>query len=453
MRGNVLICDDDRDMCEILDLGLKKREFSTCWRTNVEEAFSVLERDNFDAVVTDLNMPGTNGITFCERIMSNRRDVPVVVITAFGNFDTAVASIRAGAYDFITKPFEIEELALALDRAVQHRVLSSEVKRLRLAVEAARRPDEIIGDSAGMKRLYDMIEHVADTETSVLITGETGTGKELVARALHKRSRRGNRPFIAINCAAMPEPLLESELFGHAKGAFTDAKLEHKGLFQQADGGTLFLDEIGNMPFGLQPKLLRALQERRVRPVGDNSEIEFDARIIAATNCDLESAVEEGRFRGDLFFRINVISIEVPPLRARGIDVLLLAQYFIKHFGQKMGKNIEGLSGGAAEKLQSYTWPGNVRELQNCIERAVAMTQYNLLTVEDLPSKIRSYHSSDVLLASSNPSELVSMEEVERRYVLRVMDSVQGNKTLASRILGFDRKTLYRKLDKYLPKS
>lgn len=453
MRGSVLIVDDDRDMCEVLDIGLKRREFKPTWKTSAEEAFDLLKESEYDAVVTDLNMPGIDGIQFCERITSNRSDIPVVVITAFGSLDTAVAAIRAGAYDFITKPFDTDELALALDRAVQHRMLTEEVKRLRIAVAETQKPEDIVGDSPAMRKLFDLMSRMSDADSSVLITGETGTGKELVARALHRQSRRAGQPFVAINCAAMPETLLESELFGHAKGAFTDAKADHKGLFLRGDMGTLFLDEIGSMPVGLQAKLLRALQEHRVRPVGSDTEEPFDARIIAATNSDLETAVDEGRFRSDLFFRINVIHVEVPPLRSRGTDALLLAQHFIDQFAARMDKRVLGLSSATADKLLSYSWPGNVRELQNCIERAVALTTYELLTVEDLPEKIRNYSPSHIVLASDNPAELVSMEEVERRYILRVLDAVRGNKTMAARVLGFNRKTLYRKLSRYLPEE
>jgi two-component system response regulator HydG len=282
----------------------------------------------------------------------------------------------------------------------------------------------------------------------VLINGESGTGKELVARALHEKSRRASGPFVAVNCAAMPEALLESELFGHAKGAFTDAKAARSGLFVQAHGGTLFLDEVGEMPLGLQPKLLRALQERVMRPVGGDREVSFDVRLVAATNRDLEGMVEENRFREDLYYRLNVVQMELPPLRSRGGDILLLAQHFIEHFAARADKRVTGLHEAVAERLMSYSWPGNVRELRNCIERAVAVTGAERLTVEDLPEKIRAYRASHVVVASGDPSELTTLEEVERRYILRVMEEVKGNKSLAAQILGLDRKTLYRKLDR-----
>jgi two-component system response regulator HydG len=297
-----------------------------------------------------------------------------------------------------------------------------------------------------MRRLRELIARVAKTDAPALIVGETGSGKELVARALHRHGPSRDGPFVALNCAALPEHLLESELFGHARGAFTDARSSRSGLLLHANGGTLFLDEISELPLPLQPKLLRALQERRVRPVGSEKEVTFDARVIAATNRDLDSAVEKGRFREDLFFRLDVIRIEVPPLRARGSDVLLLAQHFLRDSAERTGKAVAGLSHGAAEKLLQYGWPGNVRELANCVERAVALTDHEQVLVEDLPERIRAYAGPYVLVAGEDPSELVPLEVVERRYIARVMEAVGGNKTLAARILGLDRKTLYRKL-------
>jgi two-component system response regulator HydG len=322
------------------------------------------------------------------------------------------------------------------------------VKRLREAVSRPRL-DQIVGQSAAMRRVVELVDRVADSESSILVTGETGTGKELIARAVHEQSRRRGGPFVAINCAALPETLLESELFGHVRGAFTDARITRAGLFVQATGGTLFLDEVGELPVALQPKLLRVLQERRVRPVGGDREVPFDVRLVAATNQDLESRVAERRFRDDLYYRINVIHVALPPLRARGGDVLLLAQRFVERCATDTGKRVMGISAGAAERLVAYSWPGNIRELQNCIERGVALAQYETLVVEDLPEKIRSYHHSHVLVASEDTTDLVTMEEVERRYICRVMEAVGGNKTLAARILGFDRTTLYRKLEKY----
>jgi two-component system response regulator AtoC len=449
VSGRVLVVDDDRGMCELIAASLGKRGFEVVWRTSADDAFALMQGEEFDVVVSDLNLRGMSGIELCERIVTNRPDIPVVVVTAFGSLETAVAAIRAGAYDFITKPFQTEVLRLTIERAIQHHALRAEVTRLRRAVADAQGFEGMIGTSEPMRRVYDLLDRVAETDATVLITGESGTGKELVARALAARSRRRSGPFVAINCAAMPETLLESELFGHVKGAFTDAKAARIGLFAQASGGVLFLDEIGEMPLTLQPKLLRALQERRVRPIGGETETAFDARLVAATNRDLETAVEERRFREDLFYRINVITVALPPLRARGTDVLLLAQHYIQHFAGQFAKSVSGLSPGAAEKLCSYGWPGNVRELQNCIERAVALTRFTEIVVEDLPEKIRSYRRSHVVVASDDPSELVPLEEIERRYILRALEALGGNRTLTAQVLGLDRKTLYRKLRAY----
>ena len=449
MIGSVLVVDDDPGMCELLAAGLTHRDFQVRCRTSGAAGLALAAEETFDAVLTDLNMSGMSGLDLCRRLAEVQPDLPVLVLTAFGSLDTAVGAIRAGAYDFITKPVDLEALALALERAVKHRALKEEVTRLRRVVRETRHFEDILGGSAAMQNVFELLDRVAESEATVLVSGESGTGKEMVARALHARSPRRQKPFVALNCAAMPEALLESELFGHARGAFTDAKEARVGLFVQAHGGTLFLDEIGDMPLGLQPKLLRALQERVVRPVGGEGEVPFDVRIVVATNQDLETLVEEKRFRSDLFYRINVIHVELPPLRARGGDVLLLAQRFLEHFATRAGKAISALSPEAAEKLLAYAWPGNVRELQNCLERAVALSAGPTIGVEDLPDKVRRYRAQHVVISSDDPSELASMEEVERRYIARVMEAVGGNKVQAARILGFDRKTLYRKLERY----
>ncbi|QRK09654.1 sigma-54-dependent Fis family transcriptional regulator [Archangium violaceum] len=445
-KGRILVVEDEREMRALLEKGLARRGFVPTVRGSADEAFALLEAEDFDTVLTDLRMPGMDGLALCERIVLNRPDIPVVVVTAFGSLETAVAAIRVGAYDFVTKPVDLDALVLVLGRAVQHRALRDEVRRLRRALGEVSADGGVVGESPALRRVYELIDRMADSDASVLIMGESGTGKEVAARALHARSRRHDGPFVAINCAAMPEQLLESELFGHARGAFTDARTARTGLFVKANGGTLFLDEVGEMPLTLQPKLLRALQERTVRPVGGDTEVPFDARIVAATNRDLELAVEEGRFREDLYYRLNVIGLELPPLRARGNDVLLLAQRFLEHFASRGGKRVVGLSPAAAQRLLAYTWPGNVRELQNCIERAVALTSYEQLTVEDLPERIRDYRAPSSTAQGNDVSELVSLEEMERRYIQRVLETVGGSRTLASRILGVDRKTLYRKL-------
>ncbi len=449
MKGTILIADDDRDMCMLLEDGLKSTGFAVNWKTSADEAFRELNHDNYDVLLTDLKMPGGGGIELCQRVSANRPDIPVVVITAFGSMDTAVSALRAGAYDFVNKPIDIDQLALTLDRAVKHRELMEKVKVLSEAMEEAQKFDELIGTSSSMKEIYNLLERISESDASVLITGESGTGKELVARSLHKRSSRGEGPFVAINCSAVPANLLESELFGHVKGAFTDAQVSRKGLFIEADKGTLFLDEISEMPVSLQAKLLRVLEERKVRPVGGNQEIPFDARLIAATNKDLESVVDDGGFREDLFYRINVIKIEMPPLRLRGNDILILAQYFVNHYARLSGKAVQGIADAAAEKLLYYSWPGNVRELRNAVEHAVALTQFDKLGVEDLPEKIQKYHSSQIFVESNDPAELIPMAEIEKRYILHVLRATGGNRTMAANVLGLDRKTLYRKLEQY----
>ncbi|MDP1826451.1 MAG: sigma-54 dependent transcriptional regulator [Archangium sp.] len=446
MAARVLFVDDEREVCEWAAEGLGRRGLATQWRTSATEALQLLETGGFDVVVADLNMPGLNGLEFCERIVANRPEVPVIVITAFGSLDTAVAAIRAGAYDFLSKPLELEALVIALERAVQTRRLRDEVKHLRRAGDEADEAGGLLGESSAMQAVRLMLGRVAAADATVLITGETGTGKEVAARLIHERSARKLGPFMAISCAALPEALMEAELFGHAKGAFTDAKTSRPGLFHQATGGTLFLDEIGDLPPGLQPRLLRALEQRAARPLGSNTEVPFDVRLIAATNRDLETAIAEGHFREELYYRINVIHLELPPLRARGGDMVLLAQRFLEEFAARSKKPVKGMSAAVAERLSAYEWPGNVRELRNCLERAVALTQDEELTVEDLPERVRAYRSSHLLVAGQDPRELVTLEEVERRYIARVLQSVQGNKTLAARILGLDRATLYRKL-------
>jgi len=449
MRGKILIIDDDRSMCQMLEAGLSKRDFEVSWENSADEAFELFMSESFNAVLTDLNLPGIDGIELCHKMSENQPNVPVIVITSFGNYDTAVAALRAGAYDFISKPIDIEPLVLVLDRAVKHHELLGQIKRLSEAAEVAGKYENIIGSSPAMTRVFDIMKRVSKLDSSVLITGESGTGKELVSRALHRQGSRKSGPFIAVNCTAMPETLLESELFGHKGGAFTGAQKAHDGLFVQASGGTLFLDEIGDMPLELQPKILRAIEQRTVRPVGGDKEVSFDVRIIAATNHDLESAVEQKKFREDLYYRLNVIKIELPPLRSRQNDVILLAQNFIEQFAEATGKKVHGLCVPAAEKLKDYSWPGNVRELRNYIESAVALTDHEKILVEDLPEKIRAYKKSELRLDAEDPERLHSMEEVERRYIEHVLKATGGNKTNAAQILGFDRKTLYRKLEKY----
>jgi len=446
MGHRVLVVDDDATMCELLEMALRRLGHQAVTVTSGREALQKLDEADFDIVLTDIAMAEMDGLELCQKVSEVRPGLPVVVVTGQGSMESAVAALRAGAYDFVNKPVEDKLLAPCLARAGQARLLQREVQRLRREVDGGRPIDDVVGVSSSMRRVYDMVARVAPSDASVLIHGETGTGKELIARAIHAKSLRADGPFVALNCAAVPANLIESELFGHARGAFTDAKTSREGLFVEANGGTLFLDEIGEMPVEVQPKLLRALQERKVRPLGSNSEISFDARIVAATNRDLEIGVEEKRFREDLYYRINVVKIDLPPLRERGADVLAIAHHLLRRIAQ--GRNLS-LSAQAAERLMSYDWPGNVRELENCMERAVALARFEQITPEDLPEKLRTHRSDRLVVSAEDASELVSLEELERRYIHRVLKMLAGNKSRAAQVLGLDRRTLYRKLDRY----
>jgi DNA-binding NtrC family response regulator len=446
----ILVVDDERDTCELLEMALSREGFAVTASTSAAEALELVATRDFDLVLTDLSMPEMGGLELCERVLGTRPGVPVVVITGQGSLETAIGAMRAGAYDFITKPVDPKVLVVTVQRALQHKGLQDEVKRLQAVAPSEGAPlDTVVGSSSVMRRVFALVARVGDSEAGVLIHGETGTGKELIARAIHDRGRRKDGPFVAINCAAVPASLLESELFGHERGAFTDAKQSRVGLFLQASGGTLFLDEIGELPLEVQPKLLRSLQERKVRPVGSNREIPFDARLIAATNRVLEDEVYEKRFREDLFYRINVVKIDVPPLRERGGDVLHLARHFLSVYAQRHGRAEMELSPGAAEKLLGYAWPGNVRELENCIDGAVALARGSRVEIEDLPEKVRSFRPEKFVVTANQPEEIVTIDELERRYILRVLSLVGGNKSRAAQVLGFDRRTLYRKLERY----
>ncbi len=445
----ILLVDDDPSVCALLQAQLTRRGFEVQPALSVSEALRLLEDTEIEVVLTDIVMEGMNGLQLCAQVVADRPELPVVILTASERLETAIGAMRAGAYDFVTKPIDLEVLTLALERAVKKRRLVATVERLSRALEEATGFDELVGESPVMRKVYGLLGRVAQSEASVLITGESGTGKELVARALHRRGPRSAGPFVAVNCAAIPETLLESELFGHLRGAFTDASAARVGLFVQASGGTLFLDEICDLPIGLQPKLTRALQERVVRAVGGKDEVPFDVHLITATNQDLRAAVAEHRFREDLFFRVAVIQIELPPLRVRGTDVLLLAQHFVERYGERTGKRVRGLSRVAAECLLGYPWPGNVRELQNCIERAVALTMREEVGAEDLPEHVRARRRPRPALAAGEPVDLVPLEEVDRRHILRVFEAVGRNQRRAAQLLGIDRKTLAGKLARY----
>ena len=427
--ARVLLVDDDLDLCKLLYLQLTALGFEVVFGTSAAQAVEALLHDPPDVVVTDLQMPEVNGADLCRRIVASWPDVPVIVMTSGRTVESAVAALQAGAQDFILKPLDGQTLGLRIDRALQNRALRVEVRRLRTTLDLSRNRGGILGASAAIQKIQALVDQVASSDATVLVTGESGTGKALVARALHERGKRKASPFVAVNCAALAEPVLEAELFGGA------------GVLLGAAGGTVLLDEVGAIPLALQARLLRALQEGAAASGGP--------RIVAASARDLEAEVEAGRFRLDLLYRLDVIHLELPPLRARAGDVLLLAQGFLDGFAARAGRRVVGISPEAAQKLLSYPWPGNARELQSCLERAVALARYEQIVVEDLPARVRDYQATQIVISSADPAEVLPLAEVEKRYILQSLAAFGGNKTLAARALGMGRKTLYRKLEEY----
>jgi len=445
-RGSLLLIGQDRRFSSGLIEALQRKGFQAEHVEDLSDAVLHAAASRFDAALLSLEPDISAAVEACEGLRAERPLLPVLVLASDPKLDGALAAMRAGAYDYLTWPLPVDALVLTLDRAMAHRKLRREVRRLQRELNPSVEFGDIIGESPAMRSVFSLLHRVKNKNSSVLLTGETGTGKEVVARALHAAGKRAAKPFVAVDCAAIPEGLLESELFGHAKGAFTDARQARRGLFQQADGGTLFLDELGEMPLSFQSKLLRALQGRRVRPVGSDQEVEIDVRLIAATNRDLEAMAAEGTFREDLFYRVNVIHLELPPLRSRAGDVLLLAHFFIDQICRRLDEPVPELTDEAAHRLVDYPWPGNIRELENAIERAIALCSQTEIVLDDLPARVRGYEPQHVLVAAGDPEELVTLRTMEERYVRRVLAAVQGRRGEAARILGIDRKSLYRKM-------
>jgi DNA-binding NtrC family response regulator len=440
----ILVVDDDPEMCGYLSDALKGEEFSVITMNNSLEASKILKKEEFDILITDLKMKGLKGLDLLEETKQVSPLTPVIIITAFGTIASAIQAMKMGAYDYITKPFQMDELVLTLKKALENRLLKKEVARLKKEMESRYHFHSLIGKSPSMRKIYDLIERISDTSSNVLITGESGTGKELVAKAIHYNGTRKESSFVAVNCPAIPETLLESELFGYKKGAFTDAKADKKGLIFEANGGTLFLDEITEMPLTLQAKLLRVIEEREVRPLGDTNAYRIDIRCVSASNRDMESLIQRGEFREDLYYRLKVIDIELPPLRNRSEDIPLLAQHFIKKFCHELKKNISGVSEVTFKHLLNYSWPGNVRELENVIQRAITLTQHQTILPEDLPNTVMQEKEENLI--EKGLRETYTVDQLEREYIKRVLLEVGGNKSKAAEILGLDRKTLYRKL-------
>jgi DNA-binding NtrC family response regulator len=446
--GSVLVVDDDREMCQLLSDLLGEEGFAV---ETVHDGPSAIERyrtKRFDLVITDLMMPRMRGTELIKQLKAVESDVLVILITAFGSIESAVEAMHEGAFHYVTKPFRTDEILLHVTRALEQRSLRRELARLRTEVAGRYQFKNIIGKSPKMRDLFETVAHIRDLAANVLIAGESGTGKELVARALHQSSARASGPFVALNCAAIPDTLLESELFGYMRGAFTDAKKDRHGLFQEASGGVLFLDEISEVPINLQAKLLRAIQEKEVRPLGANQVVKVDARLITASNRDLESMVQEGRFRQDLYYRLNVIRLELPPLRERQEDIPLLVEHFIEKFTREINRVVKGIEPDALAALMSYRWPGNVRELEHSIERAVLLGKEDRVVLKNLPPQIieRQDGAAPLLAALAKG---YTLRDLEQEYIVKVLQKTGGNKTEAAKLLGVDRTTLYRKLEEY----
>lgn len=440
----VLVVDDDGEMCRLLSEVLEEEGFSVTPLSDSLEASRLLRKEEFDVVITDLKMKGLKGLDLLEEVQQVAPMTPVIIITAFGTIESAIQAMKMGAFDYLTKPFQMEELVLTVKKALENRLLKKEVLRLRKEVASRYDFHHLIGKSPPMQKIYDLIERISNTFSNVLITGESGTGKELVAKAIHYSGIRKENAFVAINCAAIPEALLESELFGYKKGAFTDARSDKRGLLFEAHEGTLFLDEVTEMPLTLQAKLLRVIEDREVRPLGDTTSYPLDVRIIATSNRDVESFIKQGQFREDLYYRLKVIDIEMPPLRERKEDIPLLIQHFIHRFNTELKKNISGVSAEALRLLLNYSWPGNVRELENVIQRAITLSRNELILPEDLPSSL--VPKTDDRIYEKAIEDQLTLDQLEKEYIRRVLIETGGNKSKAAAILGLDRKTLYRKL-------
>jgi two-component system response regulator GlrR len=443
----ILVVDDDRNLLELVKMRLESADYDVTTALREEEAIEAVKNQVFDLSVVDLQLVHRDGISLMEDLHLVLPEMPVIILTAYGSIESAVEAMKRGAYSYLTKPFEPQDLLLQIERALENRRLTVEIKRLKGLLEERYDFANIVARSEKMKRVLEMVSQIASTESTVYIHGESGTGKELIAKAIHLASERKEKPFVAINCAALPETLMESELFGHEKGAFTGAVRSTKGLFTQAHGGTLFLDEIGDMPLSIQAKLLRALQERQFYPVGSEKPVAVDVRVIVATQKDLESHVKQGLFREDLFYRIHVIPIKLPPLRERREDIPPLVEHFLNRFSQRMKKEVKGFMPQAMQKLMLYEWPGNVRELENTVEYAVAMTQRDVIT-EELILQPNGVVSEEPLRPLRE-----AKDAYEKGYLIHLLEICSGNVSKAAKLAGKYRADFYDLLKKHNLKS
>jgi two-component system response regulator AtoC len=445
IKARILVVDDEPNIAEVVRSTLISTGYEVEATSKPTDAEALLEQQEFDLVLTDLKMDPVDGLEILRRTKEKDPHVPVIIITAFATVETAIEAMKAGAFDYILKPFKLSELKIVVRKALEYRATLVENDQLKEMLKTKFDMSNIIGKSPAMQPIFECIRKVATSNATILVTGESGTGKELVAKAIYMNSNRHERPFISINCGALPETLLESELFGYVKGAFTGANADKKGLFQAADGGTIFLDEIGLTTPAMQMRLLRVLQEREFRRVGDTRDIKVDVRVIAATNENLSEKVKSSKFREDLYYRLSVIPVHLPPLRERRSDIPLLIQHFLQRAEARMGKKYR-VEKRFLDTLIQYSWPGNIRELENVIERGVALAEGTTLNVDDMPDNILDFKPEE---SDTTPRELRAVvEESERRHIVRVIKETDGNKKLAARILGIDLATLYRKMDR-----
>ncbi|MBN2673531.1 MAG: sigma-54-dependent Fis family transcriptional regulator [Deltaproteobacteria bacterium] len=451
---HILVVDDELSVREMISLLMKRQGYQVTIASNGQKALRLLEEGNrYDLVITDLAMDRGDGLEVLNHVKTRDPNCPVILVTAFGTTDTAVQAMKNGAYDYISKPFNIEEFKMVVAQALEHRQLVRENIDLRSRLRGEKKITDIIGNSEAIKQIISLCEKISNSPASVLLIGESGTGKEVIARAIHFNSNRKSAPFIAVNCGALPEQLMESELFGHMKGAFTGASDDKEGLMQAAQGGTLFLDEIGELPLPLQVKLLRVLQERTVRPVGAQKETPIDVRVLSATNQNLSRLVDEGLFRTDLFYRLNVINIEVPPLRKRKEDIKPLINFFLPQIAAESGSRARGVHPDAMRFLMDFNYPGNIRELKNILERAVALTSGDLITPNDLPPKLLKNSTDSIIpapnLNAQNGIDLdATLSKVESQYIQKALQQTGGVQSAAAKLLGITVRSLRYRLNK-----
>ena len=452
MTHNVLVVDDEPKLCDLLASALSQNGITVFTAGNGLHALKVLEAEDIDLVISDWRMPGMDGPQLLAEIKSRFPQLPVIVMTAYSTVKNAVQSMRNGAFDYIAKPFDIDELDITVSKALQFRDILKDNQRMRAELDEHQQIDSLIGDSPTFRRVLQAIDSVRDSNATILLTGESGTGKEMIARAIHKHGNRADKPFVAVNCAAIPEGLLESEMFGHRKGAFTGAVADRVGRFMQADQGTLFLDEIGEMPLALQAKILRALQERVIEPVGDPRERKVDVRVIAATNKNLLDAVANKEFREDLYYRLNVFPIPLPALRERVEDIAPLARHFAHTLGAAAGKRFTGFSAEALQAMASYSWPGNIRELQNCVERATIVASGAVIEEQDLPAYLFASNPGSIgapIIEGNVPADLdAALAEVEKAYILAALAQSNGVQAAAAQLIGISERSFWYRLKK-----